>query len=122
MNINLHTPVFDRYSFLRELGKETSATARKGIIEFMNVHRMEAVSSLIKYILRGAFTIRRTDYREFRQYVNALRHIVSPRVSLAKKRQTLMRFNRLIPRLLREEYLQKAIRVEFLPMQVSHAA
>ena len=56
------------------------------MIQYMNVHMMEAFTKVVEYIVLGTFPIRRGDYREFRQYLDVLFQVVNPHVSLTTKR------------------------------------
>ena len=73
---------------------------------------MEAFQQVVECIVYGLFPIRRPDYREFRERVEALRQLISQHVSLSRKKRTLKSIQALLPRLLRERYLQRTIRVE----------
>ena len=117
-----HSLVFDRFFFLRDLGVETNERLRITMIQYMNVHMMEAFAKVVEYIVLGTFPIRRGDYREFRQYLDVLFQVVNPHVSLTTKRETLIRYNQLIPRLMRERYLQRTITAELNENRVPDVA
>ena len=104
--------VFDRVFFLRELGRRTTKREREQMIDWMNSAIMEAFQQVVECIVYGLFPIRRPDYREFRERGEALRQLISPHVSLSRKKRTLKSIQALLPRLLRERYLQRTIRVE----------
>ena len=82
------------------------------MIDWMNSAMMEALQQVVDCIVYGLFRIRRPDYREFRERVEALRQLISPHVSLRRKKHTLKSIQALLPRLLLERYLQRTIRVE----------
>ena len=82
------------------------------LINQMNDSVMEAFAKIVKCILYGTFVIRPRDYREFRHHVDALRQIATVQMSLRRKKRTLGRIHDLIPRLLRERYIQRTITVE----------
>ena len=104
--------VHGRLFFLRELGRQTRKQDRAQLIQWMNRDMMEALQKVVECILYGLFPIRRRDYREFRDRVEALRQLTSSCVSLTRKKRTLENIHTLLPRLLRERYLQRSIRVE----------
>ena len=97
---------YENWDDVRQSGKE------KQMIDWMNSAIMEAFQQVVECIVYGLFPIRRPDYREFRERVEALRQLISPHVSLSRKKRTLKSIQALLPRLLRERYLQRTIRVE----------
>ena len=99
-------------TFLRHLGNQTRRSIRLQLIQQMDNNYMEAFAKVVEGILYGLYPILRRDHREFRHHVDALRQITSRFVSLRRKKRTLERIHHLIPRLLRERYLRRTIRME----------
>ena len=98
--------------FLTELGNETSVRVRKGLIRMLNIYMMTDLTKVVECIMNGSIPILVRDYRIFRRHVGVLRQILSPRISLQRKKRMLVCYNRLIPRLLRENYLNQTIVIE----------
>ena len=78
----------------------------------MNLEMMEALKIVVDCIVYGWIIVSRIDYREFRHHVDDLRQIVGARISFERKKRTLVRIHKLLPRLLRERYIRSSIRVE----------
>ena len=119
MNNMDHSLIYQRIYFFRSLRSQSSSKDREGHIKLMNIGMMNSFIDIVKFIIRGDISLLYRDYREFKRYYNVLRQMTSPRLSLARKRQVLIRYHKLLPRILREEYLQAAIRLEikrFLPV------
>lgn len=97
--------VFAHFEFLKNLGVETNEHSRIMLIRQMHVNTMKALSKVIAFILNNTVPTLSYDQRIFRENRNVLRHIISPIISLSRKKRTLERYNKLIPRLLREQYI-----------------
>ena len=104
--------VYERYHFLRDLGNQTSKQTREGFVRLMNPEMMEALKIVVDCIVYGWIVVSPIDYREFRRHVDDLRQIVGARISFTRKKRTLVRIHKLLPRLLRERYIMRAIAVE----------
>ena len=104
--------VYERYYFLRDLGRQTSRQTREGFIQLMNREMMEALQIVVECIAYGWIVISRVDYRVFRRHTDDLRQIVGAWISFARKKRALVRIHQLLPRLLREHYLRRVISVE----------
>lgn len=97
--------VFAHFEFLKNLGVETNEHSRIMLIRQMHVNTMKALSKVIAFILNNTVPTLSYDQRIFRENRNVLRHIISPIICLSRKKRTLERYNKLIPRLLREQYI-----------------
>ena len=106
-----HSLVYRRIYFLKELGN-TRVRYRKIMIQSINVQQMAALAKIVQFMLNGSLSILQRDYRIFRRYINMLRQLISPSISLTRKRNSLLRHHDLLPRILREYYLNQTIIIE----------
>jgi hypothetical protein len=104
--------VYECYYFLRDFGRQTSKQTREGFIQLMNPEMMEALKIVVDCIVYGWIIVSRIDYGEFRHRMDDLRQIFSALISFARKKRTLVRLRKLLPRLLCERYIRSTIRVE----------
>lgn len=100
--------VYQRIHFLRELGA-ANATTRKLLIRCITREQMEALAEVVRYILNGALAVLVGDVPFIRERSLSLRQLIDPRISLRRKRNTLLLNQDIVPRLLRRPYLNRAI-------------
>lgn len=100
--------VYGRIHFLRELGEANKST-RKLLVRYMTREQMEAVSEVVQFIVLGSIRILPQDVRRLRERSLIMRQLVDSRMSLQRKKNALMTYHEMIPRLLRPQYLNRAI-------------
>ena len=98
--------VYRRIHFLRELG-QANKTIR--LVRYMTREQMEALAEVAGYIVRGSIRVLPQDATHFRERSLILREVIDPRISLGRKRNTLVTYHNLVPRLLRPHYLNLAV-------------
>ena len=103
--------VHGRYYFLKELGA-ASARMRKITIDNMIPQQMDAISVVARYIVESRIPIMDRDSDYFQQIRRLLRAIAGHTIPFRRKRRLLLRYHKILPRLLREFYLRHTIRVE----------
>ena len=94
--------------FLRELG-QANKTIRKLLVRYMTREQMEALAEVAGYIVRGSIRVLPQDTTHFRERSLILRQVIDPRMSLRRKRNTLVTYHNFVPRLLRPHYLNRAV-------------
>ena len=99
--------VYGRIHFLRELSNADTAT-RKLLLRYMTHGQMEALGEVARYIVNGSIRVLAQDARYFRERSLVLRQTFDRRISLRRKRNTLITYHDIIPRLLRPTYLNLA--------------
>lgn len=99
--------VYGRVHFLRELSNVV-ATTRKLLLRYMTAGQMEALGEVARYIVNGSIRVLPQDVRYFRERSLVLRHIFDRRISLRRKRNTLITYHDIVPRLLRPSYVNFA--------------
>ena len=100
--------VYGRIHFLRELG-QVDKTTRKLMIRYMTMEQMEALAEVVHFIVNGSIRVHHRDLTHLRERSLVLRQIVDPRISLRRKRNTILIYDEIIPRLLRSQYLNRAL-------------
>ena len=100
--------VYRRIHFLRELG-QANKTTRKLLVRYMTREQMEALAEVVGYVVRGSIRVLPQDATHFRERSLILRQVIDPRISLRRKRNALVTYHDLLPRLLRPHYLNRAI-------------
>ena len=103
--------VYRRIHFLGELG-QANKTIRKLLVRYMTREQMEALAEAAGYIVRGSIRVLPQDTTHFRERSERsliLREVIDPRISLRRKRNTLVTYHNLVPRLLRPHYLNRAV-------------
>lgn len=100
--------VYRRIHFLRELG-QANKTTRKLLVCYMTREQMEALVEVAGYIIRGSIRVLPQDATHFRERSLILRQVIGPRISLRCKRNALVTYHNLVPRLLRPHYLNRAV-------------
>jgi hypothetical protein len=100
--------VYRRIHFLRELG-QANKTTRKLLVRYMTREQMEALAEVAGYIVRGYIRVLPQDATHFRERSLISRQVIDPRISLRRKRNTLVMYHNLVPRLLRPHYLNRAV-------------
>ena len=103
--------VYRRYYFLQELGA-ASARMRKITIDNMIPEQMDAISVVARYIVESRIPIMDRDSDYFQQIRRVLRAIAGHTIPFRRKRRLLLRYHKILPRLLREFYLRHTLRVE----------
>jgi hypothetical protein len=91
--------VHRRIHLLRELG-QANKTTRKLLVRYMTREQMEALAEVAGYIIRGSIRVLLQDVTHFRERSLILRQVIEPRISLRRKRNTLVTYHNLVPRLL----------------------
>jgi hypothetical protein len=91
--------VYRRIHFLRELGQANKMT-RTRLVRYMTREHMEALAEVAGYIVRGSIRVFPQDATHFRERSLSLRQVIDPRISLRRKRNTLVTYHNLVPRLL----------------------
>ena len=94
--------VYRRIHFLRELG-QANKTIRKLLVRYMTREQMEALAEVAGYIVRGSIRVLPQDATHFRERSLILR------ISLRRKRNTLVTYHNFVPRLLRPHYMNRAV-------------
>ena len=102
-----HSVVYGRIHFLRELSN-ADATTRKLLLRYMTAGQMEALGEVIRYIVNGSIWVLPQDARYFRERSLVLRQIFDRRISLRRKRNSLITYHDMVPRLLRPTYINNA--------------
>lgn len=100
--------VYVHIHFLRELG-EANSTTRKLLIRYMTRGQMEALAEVVRYILDGSLPVLIRDSPFIRERSLLLRQIIDPGISLRRKRNSLLIYQDIVPRLLRRRNLNRAI-------------
>lgn len=100
--------VYGRIHFLRELGQANKPT-RILLIRYMTMEQMDALVEVTRFIVNGSIRILQRDLIHLRERYLVLRQISDPRISLRRKRNALLSYHDIIPRLLRRHYLDRAI-------------
>lgn len=75
------------------------------LVQEIQTDTMRALSKIVAFILNNFVPALSYDQRIFREKRDVLRQITSPTISLSRKKRILERYNRLIPRLLRDHYI-----------------
>ena len=100
--------IYIRIHYLTELSR-ANVDDRKQMIRNMNKAQMECLNIMASQTLEGRIFLLDTDYNYFRRYKNVLRVLENDRISLRRKKALLLAYHRIIPRLLRRDYLNNAI-------------
>lgn len=100
--------VYGRIRFLRELSN-ADATTRKLLLRYMTAGQMEALGEVARYIVNGSIRVLAQDARYFRERSLVLRRIFDRGISLRRKRNTLITYHDIVPRLLRPSYVNLAV-------------
>lgn len=100
--------VYGRIHFLRELGQADKST-RQLLLRYITRDQMETLREVAGYIVNGHIRILSRDVVHFRERSLVLRQIIEPRLSLRRKRNALLAYQDVIPRLLRPHYLNRAV-------------
>lgn len=75
----------------------------------MNAAQMDAIFEVIDKVLSGDMRLFVRDVQCFREMSNVLRSLISTAISLSRKKNTLQRFQQILPRLLRAYYLDQTV-------------
>ena len=102
------SPVYRHFEYLRDLGL-TEPRERQTILRHANRDRLLAILEVNRAICNGAIVLLERDYRVFRRKRRVLRQLVSPSISLTRKKAILLRQHALLPRLLRDFYLIQVV-------------
>lgn len=89
--------------------KDASPTLRSQMISNMTRIQMEAFMEVVSRFLNGILSPLRRDATLIRRKRTVLRTLISPRVSLVRKKALLRRHHSFLPRLLRTIYLIQVI-------------
>ena len=81
--------MYRRIHFLRELG-QANKTTRKLLVRYITREQMEALAEVAGYIVRGSIRVLSQDATHFRERSLILRQVIDPRISLRRKRNTLV--------------------------------
>jgi hypothetical protein len=100
--------VYRRIHFLRELG-QANKTTRKLLVRYMPKEQMEVLAEVAGCIVRGSIRVLPQYATHFRERSLILRQVIDPRISLRRKRNTLVTYHNIGPRLLRPHYLNRAV-------------
>lgn len=100
--------VYERLHYLQQLG-QANKPARKLLVRFMTRPQMQAVSEVVRLIVQGFIHVLQQDASHFRERSLLLRQLIDGRISLQRKKNALMTFHETIPRLMRSQYLNRAI-------------
>ena len=100
--------VYGRIHFLRELG-QGNKTTRKLLVRYITREQKEALAEVAGYIVRGSIRVLPQYATHFRERSLILRQVIDPRISLRRKRNTLVTYHNIGPRLLRPHYLNRAV-------------
>lgn len=100
--------VYRRIHFLREL-RQANKTTRKLLVHHTTREQMEALGKVLGYIVRISIRVFPQDVTHFRELSLILRQVIDPRISLRRKRNELVSYHDLLPRMLRSHYLNQAV-------------
>ena len=100
--------IYIRIHYLSELSR-ANVRDRLSMIRSMNRAQMECLKIIASQIVGGRMLLMERDYSYFRRFWNLLRSLKHTRLSLRRKKELLLTYHRIIPRLLRREYLHRAI-------------
>ena len=100
--------IFVRIHFLTELSG-ANVRLRTGLLRYITRGQMECIQIMASQILEGRILLLERDRNYFRRYRDLLRSLQSPNISFTRKKRLLLTFHTLVPRLLRRQYLNRAI-------------
>lgn len=100
--------VLSHYTFLRDLGR-ANKTRRTIMLRFVTGQQMQALAEVVRYILEARILLFPQDVLRLRERTRVLRQLIEPGLSLQRKRNSLLFFHDLVPRLLRIEYINRAV-------------
>jgi hypothetical protein len=93
--------VYRHIHFLRELG-QANKTTRKLLVHYMMREQMEALAEVAGYFVRSIRVLPQ-DVTHVRERSLILRQVIR------RKRNTLVTYHNVVPRLLRSHYLNRAV-------------
>lgn len=91
-----HFIVYGRVHFLRELVNANVVT-RKLLLRYMTSGQMEALGEFVRYIVNRLVRMLPQNASYFREKSLVLRHIYDRRISLRRKRNTIITYHDLVP-------------------------
>lgn len=100
--------VMQNADFLRELG-HANYIRQHVIIQRANQRQISALSDVVRHLLDRTIPILSHDRSFFRQHNLVMRTLSSSRVSVSRKKRTLLTHYTLIPSLLRDYYLARIL-------------
>ena len=103
--------IYRRIHFLRELGN-AGGRQRKNMIRNITEAEMEAISLIARYIVNGSIVLLQRDYNIFRRNRDVFRQLMNPIISLTRRKNNLLTHHHLLPKLLREYYIDLSIIME----------
>ena len=71
------------------------------MIEFITNEQMRVLTEIIVKILRGRLIVNAVHREKLKDYQNVIRFLASNRISLVRKKRTLLTFHQLIPLLIK---------------------
>ena len=90
-----HSIVYGRVHFLRELASANVVT-RKLLLRHMTSGQMKALGEFVRYIVNRSVRMLPQNASYFREKSLVVRHIYDRRISLRRKRNTLITYHDLV--------------------------
>lgn len=100
--------VMQNADFLRELG-HANYNRQNIIVHEANQRQISALSDVVRHLLNRTVPILTRDRDFFRRHKLVMRSLTSSRISVSRKKRTLLSNRGLIPRLLRDYYLARIL-------------
>lgn len=97
---NMTGLIFTHSTFLKHL-YYAQPREREFLIEGILPNQIRAISYLAERILNGSLTINRIHQYKLRQYKNTIRVLANQRISVRRKKQTLIAYHKLLPLLIK---------------------
>ena len=92
--------IIENSAFLKEL-YFVSPRRRKEMIEQSSSNQIHAISNIARLIYNGTMTISVQHRRKLRQFRKTIQFLVSGRVSVSRKKRTMLVYHSLIPLLIK---------------------
>lgn len=99
--------IMQNANFLRVL-RQANRSRQRTMIPSASDRQILALCDVVAHLLQGHVPILPRDRSHFRRWRLVMRQLISPRISIARKKETLSHCE-LIPRLLRDYYLARIL-------------
>lgn len=100
--------VFQNTDFLRELS-HANHNRQAILITAASRRQLSAISDVVRHLQNNDISVLSHDRSHFRRHRLVMRHLISARISTARKKEILIINRSLVPRLLRDYYLARIL-------------
>lgn len=93
---NMSRRIFQNSAFIKAL-YHAQPLQRKQMIEYMSQDQIRAISDIASRILQGRLIVNSVHRQKLKHHKRTIRFLASQRISLSRKKQTMLAFHDVIP-------------------------